>query len=169
MPEAVRAFEPDAGFDGADKATMKDIVFDASGTMRGIAQVETAKATAKGVKVKGFVMLEDGKKVAMKAVTVPAEGGRLAVETAVGKLGNISLSVGGDGFKGTLGSLKVVSADIGEDAGVLNGSLTLKYVDAAGKVKNRKVAVGGVVSDGTAAGTATPKGGKAKVFAAELE
>ena len=27
----------------------------------------------------------------------------------------------------------------------------------------------GVVSDGTAAGTATPKGGTAKVFAAELE
>ena len=114
-------------------------------------------------------MLEDGKKAALKAVTVPIEGGRLNVDTTVGKLGAISLTIGGDGFKGTFGSMKVVSADIGEDAGVLTGSLTLKYLDAAGKVKSRKIAVGGVATDGTAAGTVTPKGGKAKVFAAEVE
>ncbi len=169
VPESVRLVEPEADFTGADKAKMNGIVFDADGTMRGIIQIETAKATAKGVKVKGFAMLEDGKKVALKAVTAMPENGRLAVGTDAGKLGRLNVTVGGDRFKGALGAMKVVSADIGEDAGVLSGSLTLKYIDAKGKVVNRKIAVGGVATGGTAAGTATPKGGQAKVFAAELE
>ena len=42
-------------------------------------------------------------------------------------------------------------------------------IDAAGKVKNRKIAVGGVATGGTAAGTVTPKGGAVKAFAAEVE
>lgn len=169
VPAGVKDFVPSVAFSGADKLKMNGIVFDEDDTMWGIIQVETAKASAKGVKVKGFVMLEDGKKVAIKAVTVPIEGGRLYVETSVGKLGNISLTVGSDGFMGDLGAMKVVSADIGEDAGVLTGSLTLKYLDGTGKMKSKRIAIGGVATGGTAAGTATTKGWPAKVFAAEFE
>ena len=171
VPAEIRTSTPEEGvtFEGMDKKKFNGVVFDADGTMRGVIQIETAKATAKGVKVKGFAMLEDGKKTALKAVTVPIETGRLAVETAVGKVGTLKVTVGGNGFKGSLEAMKVVSADIGEATGVLTGSLTLKYIDGEGKVKSRKIAVGGVTSEGTAAGTATPKGGAAKVFAAELE
>ena len=171
VPEEVRASEPEAeaAFTGEAKLKMNGVVFDADGAMRGIMQVETAKATAKGVKVKGFVVLENGKKVAMKAVTVPVEEGKLSVSTAVGKLGTMSLVIGGNGFKGTFGTMKVVSADIGKDAGVLSGSLTLKHIDAKGKVVNQKISVGGVTTGGTAAGTITPKGETTKVFAAEFE
>ena len=69
----------------------------------GLIQVTTAKATAKGVKVSGFVMLEDGKKATMKAVTVAVEKNQLKVSTTVGKLGGISLTIGGKGFDGMLG------------------------------------------------------------------
>ena len=169
VPADVREFEAEEEFTGVSAKKMEGVVFDAGGMMRGVIQVETGKTSAKGVKVKGFVMLEDGKKVALKAATVPDEAGRLEVETSVGKLGVLSLKVGGDGYSGSLGAMKVVSVDIGEDVGVVSGSLTLKYIDATGKVKNRKISIGGVVSDGTAAGTATPKGEKAKVFAAEFD
>ena len=63
----------------------------------GLIQVTTAKATAKGVKVSGFVMLEDGKKATMKAVTVAAEKNQLNVSPIVGKLGGIILTIGGKG------------------------------------------------------------------------
>ena len=52
---------------------------------------------------------------------------------------------------------------------MLSGSLALKYIDAAGKVKNKRITIGGVATGGTAAGTATQKGQPAKVFAAEFE
>ena len=55
------------------------------------------------------------------------------------------------------------------DYDVLSGSLTLKYIDAKGRVVNQRITVGGVATGGTAAGTVTPKGDKAKVFAAEFE
>ena len=169
VPEPVQTFEPAETFTGSDKSKTNGVIFDPDGTMRGVIQVETAKASAKGVKVKGFIMLEDGKKVTLKTVTVPIKEGRLEVETAVGKLGKLNVVICGDGFKGTFGAMKVVSADVGKDAGVLTGSLTLKYIDAKGKVVSQKIAVGGVTTGGTAAGTVTPKGGKAKVFAAEFE
>ena len=169
VPDEVRDFEPVEDFTGADKRKTNGVVFDMDGAMRGIVQLETAKATAKGVKVKGFAMLEDGKKASMKSVTVPIEDGRLLVRTSVGKLGEISLVVGGDGFVGEFAGMRVVSADLGEDSGVLSGSLTLKHFDASGKLKNRKIAIGGVVTGGTAAGTATAKGAAPRAFAAELE
>ena len=169
VPEEVRDFKPRAAFSGEDKMKMNGLVFDADGAMQGIIQVETARETAKGVKVKGFVMLEDGKKIAMKAVTVPVDHGRLAVGTSVGKLGMLDITVGGDGFRGTMGGMTVVSAAIGEDMGVLKGSLTVKYLDAAGKVKSRKISLGGVVSDGTAAGTVTERRRGVKAFAAAFE
>ena len=166
----VHTEEPTTAFNGTTATKMAGVVFGAAdGWMRGIVQVETAKATAKGVKVKGFVMLEDGKKVSMKAATVPIVGGRLSVRTGVGKLGDISLEIGGDGFTGSLGAMKVASAELGGDAGVLSGSLTLKYIDATGKLKNRKIAIGGVATGGMAAGAATSKGAKPKAFVAEFE
>ena len=171
VADATRAFEPGRSFVGADKVKMNGVVFDANGTMRGIIQVETAAASAKGVKVKGFVMLEDGKKAAIKGVTAKDtdDAGRLLVETTVGKMGAIAMSIGDDGFMGSFGGMKFVSADIGEDTGVLSGSLTLKYINALGKVKSRKIAIGGVVTDDTAAGIATPKGSAPKAFSAEFE
>ena len=169
VPEVVRTTVPEVAFTGADTMKMNGVVFDAEGTMCGIIQVETGKATVKGVKVKGFMMFGDGKKVALKAVTVSIESGRLSVETLVGKLGTINIIVGGDGFKGTFGTMKVASADIENGVGVLTGSLTLKYIGATGKVNNRKIMIGGIATDGTAAGTITPKGGRTQVFAAEFE
>ena len=47
-------------------------------------------------------------------------------------------------------------------AGALSGTLTLKHIDAKGKLANRRITLGGVTTGGTAAGTVTPKGGKAK-------
>ena len=157
-----------SAFMGEEKKVFNGMVSDADG-VRGLIQIETAKASAKGVKVKGFVMLADGKKVGLKAVTVPIVDGRLSVETPVGKIGMLQAIVGGDGFNGTLGAMKVVSAEVGEDTGVLSGALTLKYLDASGKVKSKRVTIGGVATGGTAAGTATGKGEPVKVFAAEFE
>ena len=63
----------------------------------------------------------------------------------------------------------VVSAEVGKGAGVLSGTLTLKYIDESGKVKSQRITIGGVATGGTAAGTATQKGRPTKAFAAEFE
>ena len=52
---------------------------------------------------------------------------------------------------------------------MLTGSLALKYLDDTGKMKSKRIAIGGVATGGTAAGTATTKGEPAKAFAAEFE
>lgn len=174
VPDEVQIFEPEEEYTGTGKKKMSGVVFGMFGVMHGVVHLEISSA-AKGVSAKGFVMLNDGKKTNFKGVLMQMFGGKLGLTASVGKLGVLQLSIGGDGFKGVLGGMKVVSAEIGPDVGVLSGTLTLKYLDATGKIKSRKLAVGGVATGGTAAGTVTPKGSsktrqsQAKAFAAEFE
>ena len=158
------------GFDGSVKHTFNGLVRDANNEPCGLIQVTTAKATKKGVKVGGFVMLEDGKKVTMKAVTVAVQNGLLAVSTTVGKLGGINLTIGGDGFAGTFGAKKVASEKLDEDTGVLKTTVKVTYLDAAtGKLKTKNMTLNGVAVPQSAAGVLTSKGSAAKEFEAEVD
>ena len=157
-------------FDGNEKHVFNGLVRDKKKSPCGLIQVTTAKATKKGVKVSGFVMLEDGKKVTMKAVTVAVEKKLLNVGTTVGKLGSISLTVGGNGFTGTLGDKKVASEKLDEDAGVLKTTVKVTYLDAAtGKLKTKNMTLNGVAVPQSAAGVLTSKGGAAKKFEAVVD
>jgi len=155
----------------AEKHTFNGLVTDADGVMCGMAQIATAKKTAKGVvKVSGFVMLADGKKQTLKAASGTVTGGQVAVTTKVGKLGELSLTVTDDGFTGTLGGMKVASGAVGEETGILSGTLKMSYFDAkTGKVKTKTIAIGGLTSGGEAVGTATVKGQGAKAFEAAID
>ena len=156
--------------DGNMKHIFNGLVRDASNEPCGLIQVTTAKATKKGVKVSGFVMLEDGKKVTMKAVTVAVQNGLLAVSTTVGKLGSISLTIGGDGFAGTFGAKKVASEKLDEDTGVLKTTVKVTYLDAAtGKLKTKNMTLNGVSVPQSAAGVLTSKGSAAKKFEAVVD
>lgn len=157
-------------FDGNVKHVFVGLVRDKKMEPCGLIQVTTAKATAKGVKVSGFVMLEDGKKAAMKAVTVAVEKNQLKVSTTVGKLGGISLTIGGKGFDGTLGDMKVATEKVGEDTGILKATVKMSYFEGGtGKLKSRSVKLTGITVDGAAAGTLTTKGRAAKDFVAEIK
>lgn len=160
-------FVPAAGFDGSKKRTFNGVVFDENGSLLGIAQITTAKETKKGVGVSGFVMFENGKKLAVKKTNGRILDGLLVVSATVAKTGVADLVVGADGFAGTLGSYRLVACSDTKDAGVLTGSLKMNTLSGS-KLKSTKVTVGGVVSDGEAVGTATPKGGDANYFAAEV-
>ena len=130
----------------------------------------TSKATKNGVKVGGFVMLEDGKKVTMKAVTVFARNGLFAVGTTVGKLGGISIAIGGNGFVGTFGAQKVASEKLDEDTGVLKTTVKVTYLDAAtGKLKTKNMTLGGITVGGDAVGTLSQKNSSTRAFQAETE
>ena len=157
-------------FDGNEKHVFNGFVRDKKKSPCGLIQVTTAKATKKGVKVSGFVMLEDGKKVTMKAVTVAVEKKQLKVSTTVGKLGSISLTIGGKGFAGTLGDKKVASEKLDEDAGVLKTTVKVTYLDAAtGKLKTKNMTLGGITVGGDAAGTLSQKNSSTRAFQAETE
>ena len=157
-------------FDGNVKHVFVGLVRDWKMEPCGLIQVTTAKATAKGVKVSGFVMLEDGKKATMKAVTVAVEKNQLKVSTTVGKLGGISLTIGGKGFDGTLGDMKVATEKVGEDTGILKATVKMSYFEGGtGKLKSRSVKLTGITVDGVAAGTLTTKGRATKDFVAEIK
>ena len=157
-------------FDGNVKHVFVGLVRDKKKEPCGLIQVTTAKATAKGVKVSGFVMLEDGKKATMKAVTVAVEKNQLKVSTTVGKLGGISLTIGGKGFDGTLGDMKVATEKVGEDTGILKATVKMSYFEGGtGKLKSRSVKLTGITVDGAAAGTLTTKGRATKEFVAEIK
>ena len=157
-------------FDGNVKHVFVGLVRDKKMEPCGLIQVTTDKATAKGVKVSGFVMLEDGKKATMKAVTVAVEKNQLKVSTTVGKLGGISLTIDGKGFDGTLGDMKVATEKVGEDTGILKATVKMSYFDGGtGKLKSRSVKLTGITVDGAAAGTLTTKGRATKDFVAEIK
>jgi len=158
---------PSSDFDTAH--TFNGMVRDTDGVICGIMQITTAKATAKGVKVSGFVMLDDGKKQSIKAVTVPIKDGVVDFTTKVGKF-DMTLTVCVDGFSGTLGDMAVKSGDVGEDTGILSGTLKMSYFDAkTGKVKTKSITVSGVAAGGEAAGGLAVKGENGKSFVAEIE
>ena len=160
-----------ATFDGLSKRTFGGLALDADGRMAGLAQLATAKAAKDGsVSVKGFVMLADGKKQAVKAAKGTVQDGLLTVRTTVGKLGALDVTFGGDGFVGRLGGLSVESADVGEDTGILRGTIRLSYLDAkTGAVKTRQVTLTGLTDDGEATGTLSAKGKSPQTFQAVVE
>ena len=167
------AWDPAGGGSGSgwtDKHTFNGLVSDFNGEPCGLIQVTTAKATKKGVKVSGFVVLEDGKKVTMKAVTVSANE-QLGVYASVGRIGNISLTVTESGFSGSLGSMKVASTGVGEDTGILKATVTMSYFEAGtGKLKTKSLTMNGITVDGVANGTLLNKKTKStNQFWAEVE
>ena len=167
------AWDPEGGGGGSgwtDKHTFNGLVSDSYGDPCGLIQVTTAKATKKGVRVSGFVMLEDGKKVTIKAVTVSANE-QLDVYTSVGKIGSIGISVTENGFSGTLGSMKVASGGVSEDTGVFKATVTMSYFEAGtGKLKTKSLTMNGITVDGAAGGTLLNKKTKTTdQFWAEVE
>lgn len=155
----------------SSKCTFNGLVYDQGNVPCGLVQIVTAVESKKGVKVKGFMMLEDGKKVSLKTVAVPVENGVLNVTTKVGKLGTIALTVGGNGFFGKLDSLKVTSAAVGEDTGMLKSTVTMSYFEeATGKLKKKSFALGGIKVGKEAVGTLNEKKTKAeKSFYADVQ
>ena len=160
-----------ATFDGISKRTFGGLALDADGRMAGLAQLATAKAAKDGsVSVKGFVMLADGRKQSVKAAKGTVQDGLLTVRTTVGKLGALDVTFGGDGFVGRLGGLSVESADVGEDTGILRGTIRLSYLDAkTGAVKTRQLTLTGLTDSGEAVGTLSAKGKEAQTFQAVVE
>lgn len=160
-----------ATFDGLAKRTFGGLAFDADGNMAGLVQFATAKAAKDGsVFVKGFVMLEDGKKQTVKAAKGTVQDGLLTVRTTVGKIGALNVTFGDDGFVGKLGEGTVASADVGEDTGILRGTIRLSYLDAkTGVLKTRQMTLTGLTDNGDAIGTLSVKGKEPQTFQAVVE
>ena len=160
-----------ATFDGLAKRTFGGLAFDADGNMAGLVQLATAKAAKDGsVSVKGFVMLEDGKKQTVKAAKGTVQDGLLTVRTAIGKIGALDVTFGDDGFVGKLGEGTVASADVGEDTGILRGTIRLSYLDAkTGVLKTRQMTLTGLTDNSDAVGTLSVKGKEPQTFQAVVE
>lgn len=160
-----------ATFDGLSKRTFGGLAFDADGNMSGLVQLATAKAAKDGsVSVKGFVMLEDGKRQTVKTAKGTVQDGLLTVRTTVGRIGTLDVTFGGDGFVGRLGDGTVASADVGENTGILRGTIRLSYLDAkTGTVKTRQLALTGLTDSGEAAGTLSVRGKEPQTFQAVVE
>ena len=109
----------------------------------GIVQIETAKATSRGVRVKGAIMLDDSKKYAIKSAQGQVMNGVLKVETSVSKLGDMSLIIGLAGFNGNIGENYMVRSGEASGAAVLKGSITKTYLDEKGKFKTARITLTG--------------------------
>jgi len=170
VSDEVMAFMPDVGFDGSQKRTLNGIAFDGDGVFCGLAQITTAKATRSDVKVGGFVMLADGKKLSLKSTTGLLDSGIVSARTKVGKIGDIDLVIGANGFRGQVGGLTVVSANPDDESGVVKGSMTLSYFDPKTlKLKTKRISLAGIAVEGEATGNIEVKGSAIKGFAAEIE
>lgn len=158
--------EPDTitSGDWSSKHTFNGLAYNGE-LLAGLVQVSTAKISNKGeVKISGFVMLQDGKKQSIKA-TGTVEAGILKASAEDKKLGHVELTVGGNGFSGSIGGMKVESASVGENTGILKATVKLSYFDAkTGKLKTKSLNLGGVTSDGEAIGTLSVKKEAPKVF-----
>lgn len=139
-------------------------------SLAGLVQVSTAKISNKGeVKISGFVMLQDGKKQSIKATGTVAAG-LVKASAEDKKLGHVELTVGGNGFSGSIGGMKVESASVGENTGILKATVKLSYFDAkTGKIKTKSLNLGGVTSDGEAVGTLSVKKEPTKTFEALIK
>ena len=160
-----------AAFDGLAKRTFGGLAFDADGNMAGLVQFATAKAAKDGsVSVRGFVMLEDGKRQSVKTAKGTIQDGLLTVRTTVGQIGALNVTFGDDGFVGKLGEGTVASADVGEDTGILRGTIRLSYLDAkTGVLKTRQMTLMGLTDNGDAVGTLSVKGKEPQTFQAVVE
>lgn len=155
-----KSFDPQGGdVDPGDwlvAHNFSGVVYDAGENCVGMIQIATKKATKKGVGVSGTMMLQDGKKITLKSMTVAPEGGVLNVVWTVKGYGKLNVAIGAEGFSGQFedgGSVE--SQELDEDTGVLKASITMTYIDKkAGKLKTKKITFGGFVSGGEGVGTA---------------
>jgi len=163
--------EPEPGFEEYFEAahTFNGIVYD-DDVMCGIIQISTTKKSAKGdVKVSGLVVLGDGKKQTIKSITCKVEDGEVCVTSKVGRLGDLELTITDDGFSGFLGDMAVESDDIGEETGIISGTLKMSYFDAkTGKVKTKNITIKGLTNGEAANISATVKGQGEKFFEAKF-
>lgn len=123
----------------------------------GIVQIETAKASSRGVRVKGAIMLDDGKKYAIKSAQGQVANGVLKVETS-SKLGGMSLVVGLNGFEGGVGEGYTVRSGDTSAAAVLKGTVKKTCVNTAGKFKTARVTLTGFSIRDSESGTAQADG-----------
>ena len=97
-------------------ATLDGAVYDADGKVAGVVQLKVAKPNAKkrNAKVSGAVTLLDGKKRTLKAaaVNVPADA-PISASLAVKGLGTLALTIGDDGFEGSVGGYFLAAAKVG--------------------------------------------------------
>jgi len=169
VSDEVADFEPATGFDGSAKRTYNGIAYDGDGKLCGLVQISTAKESKRGVKVSGYVMLSDGKKLTIKSVNGSVADGLLVAETSVGKIGKLALAIGSDGFRGEMDEMTLVTANISE-AGVVKGNLTVNYIEEkTNKWKTKTATVNGVAAEGTAAGAIKVKNEKDKSFLSVVE
>lgn len=139
-------------FNGSVKHVYTGVVL-LNGKSVGIVQLATAKATSRGVRVGGTIVLDDGKKYSIKSAQAPIENGVLKVETSVSKLGGMTLTIGLNGFKGSVGEGYTVKSADTSSASVLKGTITKTYVDAAtGRFKTARVALAGFAINDSAEG-----------------
>ena len=101
----------------ATKAKVLDgAVYDAEGNVAGVVQLKVAKPNAKkhNAKVSGAVTLLDGKKRTLKAATANVSSDNpITANLAVKGLGTLAVTIGDDGFRGTLGTYTVATAKVG--------------------------------------------------------
>ena len=162
-------------FNGAAKHMYTGVVIiikDGTGYERtvGIVQLATAKATARGVRVSGAIMLDDGKKYPIRSAQGTIENGVLKVETSVSQLGNMSLVVGLNGFKGNVGADYLVRSEDTSGYSTLKGTITKTSLDAAtGRFKTGRVTLTGFSEGNSATGVAQERGKDELSFAAVVE
>ena len=156
-------------FNGNAKHVYAGIVY-SLGNSVGLVQITTAKATSRGVRVKGVLVLEDGKKRAIQPVQVPIENGVLKIETSVVKLDDMSLVIGLNGFKGSIGEKYLVQSGDTSGYSALNGTIAKMYVDAAtGKFKTSRAKLTGFSSPNHATGEIQEKDKRDLSFSAEVQ
>ena len=100
----------------AKAVTLDGAVYDAEGNVAGVIQLKVAKPNAKkhNAKVSGSVTLLDGKKRTMKAATVNVPSDKpISANVSVKGLGTLSLTIGDDGFEGSVGGYSIAAAKVG--------------------------------------------------------
>lgn len=161
--------EEDQDFDGSQKHTYNGIVYE-NDVMCGLVQIVTAKETKTGVRVTGYILLDDGKKYSLRSSTVKPANGSLTGSSIVGKLGTLSFKIVATRISGTIGSRVINSADLDDKTGILKGTLTFSYIDAAsGRLKTKRITLTGAASDGESIGDLSVKGDGIKRFSATFE
>ena len=136
----------------------------------GIVQLTTAKETQRGVRVGGAIMLDDGKRYPIKSAQVKVENGVLKVKTTVSKLGDMTLVIGLNGFKGTVGTDYSVKSMEMSASSVLKGTISKTYIDAAsGRFKTQRATLAGFLSDNSADGVIQEKGRDDRSFSAQVK
>ena len=123
--------------------TLNGAMYDKEGNIAGVVQLKVAKPNVrKGtVRVSGAIMPLGDKKTTLKPATVPLPASApVKAAVATKTLGTLALTIGDDGFEGTVGMYTVVSAEVGGSWTITDAKV---YVDFGS---------GGVLPDGTQTG-----------------